>query len=60
MRKIFLCIIAVFVTAWLGGCSPEVGSIEWCEKMDKKPKGEWSTNDVKSYAENCVFRKSDD
>ncbi|MBO1923084.1 MULTISPECIES: DUF3012 domain-containing protein [Thiomicrorhabdus] len=43
----------------LGGCSAEVGSQAWCEEMDQKPKGEWSANEAKSYAENCIFRSKE-
>lgn len=36
-------------------CSP-VGSEGWCEKMKETPKGDWSTNDAKEFAKNCVFK----
>lgn len=36
-------------------CSPEVGSKEWCEMMDEKPKGEWTGNEASEYTKNCVF-----
>jgi len=39
------------------GCKPEVGSDRWCNLMDETPKDEWSTNNVKEYARNCVLRK---
>ncbi len=41
------------------GCSPEVGSEGWCNQMDKKPKGEWTVNEGKEYATNCIFRKTE-
>jgi len=40
----------------LTACEPEVGSKEWCEKMDKKPKGEWTLNESKDYVKHCVIR----
>jgi len=37
------------------GCSPAVGSKAWCEKMDEKPKGDWSANEAADYAKHCLF-----
>lgn len=59
MKKTFVCVYVVLFCSVLTACSPEVGSVEWCEDMDKKAKSDWSMNDVKTYAENCVFRKSE-
>ena len=28
--------------------------------MEKKDKGDWSANEAKDYAKNCVFSKRDD
>ncbi len=39
----------------LQGCEPEVGSPEWCGEMREKPKGDWSANEAKEYAVNCIF-----
>ena len=41
------------------GCTPEVGSEAWCEKLDKKPKGEWTLEEVGDYAKDCVIRTGD-
>lgn len=54
MKKLFMMLIIAAV--WiLSACSPEVGSEEWCEKLKKKPKGEWTANEAKDYAKHCVF-----
>ena len=37
-------------------CSPEVGSEKWCEKMEDKPKGDWSANEAADYAKHCLLR----
>lgn len=37
------------------GCSPEVGSKEWCSDLEKKPKGDWTANEAKDYATHCIF-----
>lgn len=43
----------------LGACAPKVGSPEWCEKMEEKPKGDWTVNEAKDYARHCVFDSED-
>ena len=37
------------------GCSPEVGSDEWCQDMKEKPKGDWTASETADYAKHCVF-----
>lgn len=49
-------LIALFALGTLAACSPEVGSKEWCAKMDEKPKGEWTANEAGDYAKNCLFK----
>lgn len=40
----------------LAGCGePTVGTKAWCEFMDKKPKGDWTANQVGDYAKSCVL-----
>jgi hypothetical protein len=56
MREIALFLLVMAM--W--GCAPKVGSPEWCDAMDEKPKGEWTANEVGDYARHCVFRKSED
>ncbi|MBF0383747.1 MAG: DUF3012 domain-containing protein [Magnetococcales bacterium] len=51
-KQVMLLAVAL---AFIGGCSPKVGSKEWCEEMNKKPKGEWSGNEAKDYAKSCIF-----
>jgi hypothetical protein len=41
----------------LSGCSPEVGSEAWCQKLDETHKTDWSTRDAASYAKHCIFRR---
>lgn len=41
--------------ALLAGCSPEVGSPEWCAQLKETPKGEWTTNQAADYAKHCLF-----
>ena len=39
----------------LTGCDPEVGSKAWCEKMDEKPKEDWSGNEAADYGKHCIL-----
>jgi len=57
VNKFLIIILALVCATTLGACSPEVGSEKWCENMDEKAKGDWSTNEATDYAQNCVFRK---
>lgn len=50
----------VAAAAMLVACEPEVGSDKWCEKMVETPKGDWSTNDAKAFAEHCIFKTYED
>ena len=38
----------------LTGCT-EVGSEAWCNDMEQKSKGDWTTNEAKDYAKHCIF-----
>lgn len=46
----------LFITA----CTPEVGSPEWCEMMEKKDKGDWTLSEGKDYAKHCIFKTNKD
>ena len=51
----FVLALAFATSIGLAACSPEVGSKEWCEQLKKKPKGEWTANEVKGFAKSCVL-----
>ena len=53
-------LVILLVCSLLLGCAPEVGSEEWCEDMAEKPKGDWTANEAKEFAKNCVFKKYED
>ena len=49
-------VISVFVFAvLLSGCSPEIGSKEWCNDMKEKSKGDWTATEAKDYTKHCLF-----
>lgn len=37
------------------GCSPDVGTKEWCKELKEKPKGEWTANELGNYTKHCIF-----
>ena len=48
-------LMACFALTLLCGCSPEVGSDAWCEKMKEQPKGEWTADATANFAKHCLF-----
>jgi hypothetical protein len=48
------------LTLGLTACSPEVGSKAWCEDLEAKPKGDWSSNEAGSYTKHCLFQSDED
>lgn len=55
MKKTGLGLTLLFFTLLAGGCAPEPGTPEWCETMKKKPQGEWTVDEVKTYTTDCIF-----
>jgi hypothetical protein len=55
MKILFLALSFTLLSA----CA-EVGSERWCKNMAEKPKAEWSTNEARDYAKNCIFESNDD
>lgn len=54
--KVANLFLACCLIATLAGCSPEVGSKEWCDDMKDKPKGDWTASEAADYAKHCVFK----
>jgi hypothetical protein len=48
--------LLIAATLLLAACEPEVGTKAWCDMMDKKPKGDWSFNDMGDYTKHCVVQ----
>lgn len=55
MKKIFLSCSLIAAVILMQGCSPEVGSKEWCADLKEKPKGDWTANEVKDFAKHCIL-----
>ncbi len=55
MKKFLLLLVSLLVLS-LNACAPEVGSEAWCNNLKEKPKGDWTANEAKDFAKNCLFR----
>jgi hypothetical protein len=49
-------LLLVGCLVWLGGCSPEVGSEQWCAEMKRKPTKDWTANEAADYTKYCVLK----
>ena len=54
-RRLRDAIWITLLAATLAACAPKVGSERWCEAMQDKPKGDWSSNDAAAFAKHCVL-----
>ena len=52
MKKLIL----IFAMVILGGCTPEVGSDDWCKQMKEKEKKNWTFEETKNYTKHCIFK----
>lgn len=50
-------LVLASLVSFLLGCSPEVGSIDWCEQLKHKPTRDWSEQELKAYSESCLYYK---
>jgi len=55
IKTIYVLITLLFLST-LMGCSPEVGSDEWCDDMKEKPKKDWTASEAVDYAKHCIVR----
>ncbi len=56
IMKTFSVVVVILLLSIVTGCSPEVGSKEWCQDMKEKPKGDWTASEAADYAKHCVFK----
>jgi len=56
VKLVVSIVSAIVVAMMLSACSPKVGSKEWCAAMKEKPRGEWTSNEIRDYAEHCLFK----
>lgn len=53
LRKILAVLSLVVFTA---GCSPPVGSKDWCEDMKEMDKSLWTAQDAGNFTKYCLMR----
>ena len=46
--------IAILICLLLVACD-RVGSKAWCEKLEQKPTGDWTVDEVKDHTKYCVL-----
>lgn len=56
IKSMKILISVLIVAVFMMGCSPEVGSEQWCNNLDAKAKGDWTINEAKDYAQHCLFK----
>ena len=54
--KISAVIIAsTLLIMLLTGCTPKIGSEQWCADLKEKPKGDWTATEAKDFTKHCIF-----
>jgi len=49
-------VLLIGFLVWLGACTPEVGSEEWCDEMKQKPTQDWTAKEAADYTKYCVLK----
>lgn len=52
MKKIMS---VLFIGVLLSGCSPTIGSEEWCADLKEKAKADWTATEAKDFAKHCIL-----
>ena len=56
MKSLVVSIVILLGGFALLGCAPKVGSDEWCEAMEEKPKGDWTANELGDFTKHCIIK----
>lgn len=48
-------VLAAMLMLLFAGCSPAIGSDEWCAKLKDKPNDDWTQMETKEYVKSCIF-----
>jgi hypothetical protein len=59
-KKLMKIVAVVGCVAFVSACAPEVGSKDWCDDLEEKPKGDWSSNEAVDYTKHCLITSRDD
>ncbi|GAK34291.1 hypothetical protein JCM17846_24300 [Iodidimonas nitroreducens] len=60
IHKFAMTAILLASAALLAGCDAVPGTDAWCEKLTNTAKSDWSAEDAKIYAEECVVKPAKD
>lgn len=55
MKSLLSLVGVAALVSFLGACSPEVGSKEWCEEIKGKDKMDVTAQEAADFAKHCVF-----
>lgn len=55
MRKVFALASLISVLVFVAGCSPEVGSEEWCADIKEKGVANVTANEAADFTKHCVL-----
>ena len=58
--KITITTLLLAGAGLLAGCGAVPGTDAWCEKMNNTAKSDWSAEDARTYAEECVLEPAKD
>ena len=55
MNRIYAFLIAIVAAISLAGCSPEVGSEEWCADIKEKGVANVTAKEAADFAKHCIL-----
>jgi hypothetical protein len=55
-KRCFCLFCLLLLLGIVAGCSPEVGSEQWCQEIKEKPKADWTAREAADYAKHCLIR----
>ena len=56
MKKIIGISVFALSLLFITGCSPKVGSDDWCKDMKEKEKGDWTVTQAGDFTKHCLFK----
>lgn len=56
MKKIIGISLFTLSLLLITGCSPKVGSDDWCSDMKEKAKADWTATEVGDFTKHCLLK----
>lgn len=60
IKKVIKILAVCSFLTFIAGCAPEVGGKDWCDDLEEKPKGDWSSNEALDYTKHCLITNRDE